>query len=403
MLRVRLDPVRDRSGGIVDFIYGDANPAALAYLRHSFSDLVGSRLLTLFPGQSALFPRYVDVLESGAPLVLDDVEIVSDLAGAPRRFDFRGVAAQGSLSLTWRDVTADYEAALAVQRSEEHYRLIAENSTDVVFLTSGITIQWISPSLNTLLGWDPEDWIGQTLVDFVHPDDIDIALGSRAKIIAGAIRITRFRVRTARGTFRWIDIHAAPVLDTDGQVTGIEASFRAVDDQVAAEQLLTHQANHDQLTGLMNRDQVYQRLSAILAHKPRVGHRTLLAFADLDNLKESNDRYGHSAGDTLIREVATRITSFLRDGDLVARIGGDEFLMVLTGVRDISDGTPLLERLLTTVSQTLPVGAETLHPRMSIGLTEIAPGEGIETAVTRADTAMYEAKAAGGSTVRVAP
>ncbi|MEI2729526.1 MAG: hypothetical protein V9E85_10515 [Candidatus Nanopelagicales bacterium] len=98
------------SGMIVDFTYGDANPAALQYLQRPASDLIGARLLHLFPKQATggLFQRYVETVESGTPLILSAAPFDSEISAETRRFDFRGVVVNGGLSLTWRDVTSEY-------------------------------------------------------------------------------------------------------------------------------------------------------------------------------------------------------------------------------------------------------------------------------------------------------
>ena len=159
-------------------------------------------------------------------------------------------------------------------------------------------------------------------------------------------------------------------------------------------------ASHDPLTGLITREEAYRRLTFMLQ---RTGTKTFLAFLDMDNLKELNDTLGHPAGDELLRIVAKRTRNLLRDADQVARVGGDEMLLILPGVQDTEAALNLMARLLAAVSEVHPLpDGHTLRPRMSIGLTEIRRGEDIEDAVHRADTAMYIAKAKGGDRVEVA-
>ena len=401
--RVWLHPVRDGSGMIIDFTYGDANPAALEYLRRPASDLVGAQMLHLFPKQATggLFQRYVETVESGTPLILSAAPFDSEISAETRRFDFRGVVVNGGLSLTWRDVTSEYRNQQVLRESEEHFRLLAENAADVVLLARDGILQWLSPSLNRVLGWLPEDWVGHRFEDFTHPDDIALAQARRDEINAGSARVTRLRLRSGEGDYHWVEVRAAPFTDAAGESNGIMASFHLVDDQMQAEAELAHQAHHDHLTGLLNRAEAYKKLESMRAHPQLPGTRILLAFADLDNLKEVNDANGHLAGDELLRVVAERVSVGLRANDLVARMGGDEFLIVLTGVPHTADGPALIERLMAGVNIPHDMGTYALHPRMSIGLTELTPGEDIEQAVRRADSAMYEAKKAGGNRIKV--
>lgn len=119
-------------------------------------------------------------------------------------------------------------------------------------------------------------------------------------------------------------------------------------------------------------------------------------------LVATNDELGHAAGDELIRLVARRTQQVLRDGDHIARVGGDELLVILPGVQDSDAALTLAHRLLKAVSEPHPFEDQILRPRMSIGLAEVHPGDDIESAVNKADTAMYRAKAAGGHQVQFA-
>ncbi len=401
---VYLEAVRGASGDIVDFIYRDTNEAACTYMGMARTDLEGARVLDLLPGQagSGMLALYAAAVESGQPLVLDDYTYPHEILSDERRYDIRAIKVGDGLSFAWRDVTDAYESAAALSRSEERYRLLAENVTDVVLHARDGIMRWLSPSLHDLLGWHPEDWVGHRFEEFTHPDDIALAQERLKEITAGASRVTRLRLRATDGTYHWVEIHAAPFSDAAGQPAGIMAAFRGIDDQVRAEAKLVYQAQHDPLTGLLNREQVYRRLESMLTHGHRTGARTFVAYADLDNLKHTNDEHGHTAGDELIRCVAGRITTFLRDDDLVARVGGDEFLLILTGVRGVADATDLLERLLTKVNQPFDSSAGPLHPRLSIGVSEVDPDEDLVSLIHRADTAMYAAKAEGGNRIAFA-
>jgi diguanylate cyclase (GGDEF)-like protein len=238
--------------------------------------------------------------------------------------------------------------------------------------------------------------------EFVHPGDIDTVLRGQAEVATGHEGAVRARVRDDNGLYHWAEVRAAPILGADNEIMGITAAVSIIDDRVEWEEALRHQASHDPLTGLLTREEVFKRLAGMLSHAPRTGIRTFLVFTDLDNLKATNDEFGHAAGDELLRTVAQRVRSMLRSGDQIARIGGDELLVILPGVQDDATALHLAHRLLAGVSAPHTFGEHILRPRMSIGLAEVRAGDDVEAAVHKADQAMYEAKAAGGNQVRLA-
>ncbi|MEI6621988.1 MAG: PAS domain S-box protein [Actinomycetes bacterium] len=401
-----LRAARDDTGKITDFVYIDANPAAFAYLGRNRDEVVGRAMRDLFGDSEAtlsLLRWGSAAIESRKPFTMDDAIIVSAVSATSRRFDLRATPfGDDSVSLTWRDVTERYEARMRLADSEQHYRLLANNVTDVVLQARDGILQWLSPSLESALGWNPDEWVGNRFEDFTHPDDVALAQQRRAEINTGATRITRLRLRHRDGTYHWVAIHAAPFTDAQGNRDGIIASFRLIDDQIKAEQLLEFSARHDRLTGLLNREEIYRRLEAMQAHEARSGSRIFIAFADVDNLKASNDTYGHQVGDEVLRVVGERMMQCLREGDLVARIGGDELLLVLNGVGTVDDAVRVMNGVLDAVNRDHTFGEITLRPRMSIGLTDILPGQDVESAVRRADRAMYRGKAAGGNRIELA-
>lgn len=404
---VLLEAVRDETGDIVDFMYADANDAACDYMRMSRDELIGATLIGLLPGHrgSDLFARYVHTVESGMPLIIDDYEYPHDIIAEPRHYDMRAVKINDGLSFTWRDITDRSVLAQQLAHSEERFRLIATNTSDIIVVADPTgALEWVSPSLTAVLGWTPAQWIGHRPDEFLHPDDLAHARQTRTTVAGGNPSTVRARLRDVNGGYHWMESRGAPLTDAQGNVVGVTAAITIIDDRVAWEETLKHRASHDPLTGLLTRDEAYRRLGAMLSHSPRTGTKTYLAFIDLDDLKTVNDTLGHLAGDELLRITAQRIRTLLRDGDHVARIGGDEMLLILTGVQNTDSAVSLMTRLLATVNAPHEFRAgKTLTPRMSIGLTEIIPNDDIDDAVQRGDQAMYQAKAAGGNQIRVAP
>jgi diguanylate cyclase (GGDEF)-like protein/PAS domain S-box-containing protein len=395
---VQLTAVRDESGTIVDFEFTDSNPAAQAVYRMTREQLLGSRLLALHPaaGTTDLFAMYVAVVEEDRPMVLDDWAYPQDIFdGRVRRYDVRAVKVGDSVSQVWRDVTERAATAQRLEESEELYRLLAHNSSDVVLLArDGVTL-WVSPALTDMLGWTPEEWMSRPFNDFLHPDDLEFARGRSAEIAAGRSRVSRLRLRHRDGDHRWVEVHGAPYVDQHGTITGIVGSFRTVDREVEMEQVLRERARRDALTGLFNRAEALQRLQASMGRPPRTGLHRAVAFCDIDDFKSVNDTHGHAAGDEVLRVIAERIGSAVRGDDLVARLGGDELLVVLEGVHDLADAVAVAEKLSERVRLPIPVWGDTLRVTLSVGLTLVEAGEAVDALIARADGAMYEAKRTG--------
>jgi len=217
---VLLEAVRDEAGQIVDFVYVDANPAACAYNGMDHRHLVGARLLDLQPGNigSGLFDRYVRVVESGEPLVLDDIVYAQELLGGQERhYDVRAARVGDGLSYTWRDVTDRHAAAQWLAESEEHYRLLAENASDVVMrLGPDRRFEWVSGSVADVLGWPAPDLLGHVIDEFIRPEELAPFRHAIVDANAEKTASTEFRFRRSDGSYRWVLGHTRLKVDEDG-------------------------------------------------------------------------------------------------------------------------------------------------------------------------------------------
>jgi diguanylate cyclase (GGDEF)-like protein/PAS domain S-box-containing protein len=303
----------------------------------------------------------------------------------------------------FNDVTEMVEAEAALARSEQRYRLLAENSSDVVLLIKDGVISWISPSLTPMLGWPPEDWIGHPLIHFIPTDEQPILERDLRSLAQGNSVVTRLQALAHDHSQRWVELHASPYRDPQGRFDGIVGSFRTVDQEVAAERELARRARTDELTGLVNRHEALERINAIAGRIVRKGDATAVLFCDLDHFKEINDTFGHVPGDELLRTVARRIREGLRSGDMAARIGGDELMVVLQGVRGLNDAVTIAEKLRRAVAEPIVTSAGPLSITLSIGVTMVKPGENPDEIISRADQAMYRAKQTGRNQVVAIP
>jgi diguanylate cyclase (GGDEF)-like protein/PAS domain S-box-containing protein len=409
---VVVSAIREDNGTIVDFAYVDANEAACEYMSMTRDELLHVRVLGVWPGPLGLeiVAMYAGALESHEPLVLNDWAYPHQEPGSERRYDIRAVCVDDTLSFAWRDVTDRFEAARAIAESEERYRLLAENASDVVVrVQEDDIIRWVSPALTESLGWTPEEWLGQPLSDFVHPEDLARYRAGSDALRIGAPRpdhgvwVSRLRARDRADGYHWIEVHAREYLTSRADRDGVVMSFRIVDAEVHAEQELERRARFDDLTGAMNRDEALARLNEVGINHRRPGDACGILFIDVDGFKSVNDECGHAAGDVLLRALAARIRAAVRSGDTVARMGGDEFLVILEGVHDLVEATAVAEKIRLAAAEPVATPQEVVRATVSIGVTVSGPAETADRMTARADAAMYQAKQSGRDQVAILP
>lgn len=298
------------------------------------------------------------------------------------------------------NVTDLVKANERLAESEERFRLLAENSTDVVILSSEGVMRWVSPSLVNELGWNPVDWIEHPFDEFTHPEDLSTVHEWRGLIAGGKPFVDRIRALDHQGSFHWVEIHAGPYRDSGGEQVGVVSSLRTIDDTVKAEQERERLAQFDILTGLMNRREILGRVTNMINRTPRTGTRTAVLFCDIDKFKEVNDEFGHAAGDQVLRMLGERVASCIRSDDYAARIGGDELLVALAGVHRIDEAFAIAEKIRVAGAEPIVLqSGNTVNLSMSIGVALSRPGENVDELIGRADAAMYRAKESGRNRV----
>ena len=294
---------------------------------------------------------------------------------------------------TFIDITRRREAARALEESEAHFRLLAENSTDVITRHDGTgTCLYASPSLRDLLGRAPSELQDRQAADFVHREDRATLLAAFVALLrSGEVATVRYRMSHVDGRWVWVETVMRPVR-VEGLVLELQSSTRDITSRVETEHRLARLALGDALTGLANRAALHQHLEDRLEG----GRPLALLFLDLDRFKVVNDSLGHSAGDELLRSIAARLNGTCRDGDLVARLGGDEFVVVADGL-DEAGALLLAGRVQRAVSAPVLVGSHELRMTASVGIvTTTGAGErDVEALLRDADVSMYEAKARG--------
>ncbi|MCU7248242.1 sensor domain-containing diguanylate cyclase [Pseudomonas koreensis] len=241
----------------------------------------------------------------------------------------------------------------------------------------------------------------------VHPDD-------REKVRAGELRCLEtgenhdeeYRVVWPDGTIRWLRETGNVVKNDHDTMIKMMGVVRDITDEKASASYLQHLAHFDPLTGLPNRLVLEERLSQALEHARNTETRVALVFVDLNGFKSINDRYGHAAGDRVLITTATRLKRILRASDTVARIGGDEFVVVLQGLSPTlnlqDEARSICQKIFVELSPTITIGSDQRHIGTSLGVAvfpDHAPS--MDRLLHIADLAMYEAKRSGNNQYRL--
>jgi diguanylate cyclase (GGDEF)-like protein/PAS domain S-box-containing protein len=297
-----------------------------------------------------------------------------------------------------RDVTERKEAEKVIKESEERFRSLIQNTSDIItILDADGTICYVSPAVERVTGYGPEEQIGTNAFRLVHPDDKEQALSIFAEVVKqpGLHPPLEFRVPHKDGSWRYLE-HVVNNLLDDPAVRGVVINSWDVTERKALEEQLRYQAFHDPLSGLPNRALFMDRLEHAFARANRRDEKIAVLFTDLDNFKVINDSLGHEVGDQLLLAVAERIKDCLRPEDTAARLGGDEFTILIEAVDSVSDAVRVAERIAESLHPPFALGQHEVFSTTSIGIALSSPLQKQPADLLRhADLAMYRAKHKG--------
>ena len=305
-----------------------------------------------------------------------------------------GLARLGADVIRALDNAASSDIRVA-RRSEERFRSLVQNSSDVVTIVAPDgTIQYLSPAGARVFGYGGEALLGTALQNLLHPEDartLSVFLDDIAHLTETTPRV-EWRVRHADGSWIHTETVGSNLLD-DPHVGGLVLNSRDIGERLELQDLIAHQAFYDRLTKLPNRALFMDRLEHALQRGRRRNTDLAILFFDLDNFKVVNDSLGHQVGDELLVEVAARLQKCLRTEDTVARLGGDEFTILLEDCNGVDGAMQVAERIGLKLLLPFNVEGHELFATASIGIAVCSTGtDSPDDLLRNADLAMYRAK-----------
>ncbi|MCW2665508.1 MAG: hypothetical protein JWN57_470 [Frankiales bacterium] len=291
--------------------------------------------------------------------------------------------------------TEVHEVAEELQASYERFQALADQAPIGIFSSDGgLRLGYVNDRYCAMHGLSEAQLLGTQWMSHLHPDDLEPALAALGRVLMGESVELPLRLARTDGQQREVHARVVPVRSS-GRDAGFLGTLEDVTDRLAWERQLAHRALHDPLTGLPNRRQLLEQVAVHLAN----GEEALaVLFLDLDDFKLVNDSLGHDAGDRLLVEVGERLKGAVREGDLVARFGGDEFAVLCRAVSNEQEAAPVAHRLLEALRRPVLLdGREcaiggSVGVVLSTGPTAAGSAEGL---LRDADVAMYQAKNSG--------
>ncbi|WP_297441855.1 sensor domain-containing diguanylate cyclase [Sulfurimonas sp.] len=284
-----------------------------------------------------------------------------------------------------------------LQATQERFeRLLHELRSQYILYSfdKNFICTYVSNSVTDVLGYTKEEFVGNNLRDILTNDPInEQTIIEPQKFKQEKIPQSNIAsVYHKDGSIRYLELDRYPIVNSDGELLEIEGIAKDITEQYLTQEKMDYLSTHDILTGLTNRYNLYNKLEYLIEDAKRNGKEFALFYLDLDNFKLINDTFGHDAGDAFLKDTATLLQKQIRQNDILARIGGDEFVIVYTNIHK-NDIAKLAQGILETFTQDLDTKYKHLQVTVSIGISFYPnDGEDIDSLLQSADKAMYAIK-----------
>jgi diguanylate cyclase (GGDEF)-like protein/PAS domain S-box-containing protein len=324
--------------------------------------------------------------------------VVAGVAAGGRSLQdaLRALATQVALALESAELTEEVHR----RASEERFGSLVQHASDLItVLDADATVVYQSPSIERVLGYTPEEIVGErfdNLLDRGEKSRLLHLLADGAAYAGSETEVLECSLRHRDGSMRQFEVLHTNLLQ-DEAVRGIVLNSRDVSERKAFEEQLQHQAFHDPVTNLANRALFAERVRHAVARSRREDNGLAVIFMDLDDFKTINDSLGHAAGDEVLMEVAKRVATSIRSSDTAARFGGDEFAVLLEDIESAQEAADTAERILESLTVPMRLDQKELVVRSSLGISVVEGDAGADAdeLIRNADAAMYIAKRDG--------
>jgi diguanylate cyclase (GGDEF)-like protein/PAS domain S-box-containing protein len=295
------------------------------------------------------------------------------------------------------------ERALALSRSEQRLRLITDHVPAFIsYMDRDGRYRFANALYYDFFGLEPDTLIGKTVRE-VRGEVAYQRIKPKLEEALSGMPVRFESVYDGRNGMRTYNVTYLPDYTDDNEVQGVYVMGQDVTEHKALEEKLGRMAQYDQLTGLPNRYLLHDRLAQACARSKRDGSELAVFYLDLNDFKRINDTHGHAAGDAMLQEFARRVQAAVRASDTVARLGGDEFVILMEGSFTGAQLEQLARKIVEVIEAPFEIDGKSLRTSSSIGVATCPPWKSWEELLHTADAAMYEAKAAGRSSIVIAP
>ncbi|HUP28804.1 MAG TPA: PAS domain-containing protein, partial [Usitatibacter sp.] len=391
--------------------YRYVNDAFLAYIGRRSDEIVGRAVREVLGDERwGLLAPILDRVRAGESLAVERFVKFAD--GRSRWMTVR---------LSPRIVDGQYQGYYATTSDIHEQKMVEEelrrantilsahfDNTPLAVIECDVELRIVrwSGQAEAIFGWKAAETLGRTLNGWrnVYEDDEPAFAEMIAGLVEGRERHATLLHRNYRkdGSVIWVEWHHSALRDDTGRVISILSLAQDVSSRIQAEERLQFMATHDGLTGLPNSVLLNDRLNSSLTRARRGRHRVGVMFLDLDHFKDVNDTLGHRVGDLLLQELSRRIRAALRQSDLLARVSGDEFVVLLEDLGEESAPDHVAHKILEEVRRPFQVEGHEIHVSGSLGLAMFPEDGGdAETLLKNADAAMYHAKELGRNGFRM--
>jgi diguanylate cyclase (GGDEF)-like protein/PAS domain S-box-containing protein len=394
-----------------DTRYRYVNDAFLGYIGKSAAEIIGRSVREILGEERwALLQPHLDRVRGGESLAVERLVRFADgrarwmtVRMSPRFVDGRYQGYYATTSDIHEQKIAEEELRRAHTILSAHF-----DNTPLAVIewdTELRIVRW-SGQAEAIFGWQASEALGRSLTAWrlTYEEDVEGVDRMIRELVNGPETHATLLLRNYRkdGSVIWVEWHNSALRDESGRLVSILSLAQDVSSRIQAEERLQYMATHDGLTGLPNSVLLNARLEQALLRAKRSGARVGVMFLDLDHFKDVNDSLGHRVGDLLLKELARRIRGTLRQSDVLARVSGDEFVVVLEEFADDDAPERVARKLLDEVRRPFSVEGHEIHVSVSLGLA-LHPDDGAdgETLLKNADAAMYHAKELGRNGFRL--